>query len=77
MPGVAEHLRHVLGVGDADAEAQRPHRAGSMHLVPQLSQDDRGAGVVAGVESGQLGVVVAGRVVQLIARRSVPSATAK
>ena len=59
MPASRKISGHELGVGDADAEAQRAHPAEAEHLVLQLLQDDGRASSVAGVEAGELGVVIA------------------
>ena len=49
---------HVVGMGDAHAESERPHAANVRHLVPQLAEDDAHASVVAREDAGQLRFVV-------------------
>ena len=44
-----EPVGHEVGVGDADAEAEGPHRRG-VDVVGELVQHEAGPGVVAGVE---------------------------
>ena len=57
--GFVEDTRHVLGVGDADAEAKGPHGTNVGDLVSELPQHDASACVVAGEEVVELGLVVA------------------
>ena len=53
--GLVEDCGHVLGVRDADAEPERPHRPDVDDLVAELRQSTIArAGVVAGVDVGQL-----------------------
>ena len=59
MPASLNDLGHVLGVRDADAEAERSHRARVRDLVAELGEHDRGASVVAGVHVRELALVVA------------------
>src|SRR5690606_1814318 len=42
---------HGPGVCDVDAEAQRLHLADVTDLVPDLIEDDAGAGLIAGVQT--------------------------
>ncbi len=64
--GAVEHLGHVVGVLDRDAEADGPHLLRAGDLVAEFADHLGGAGVVAGVEVAQLrGVVVAALPLQL------------
>ena len=54
-----EDSGHVIGVSDAHAEPERPHRSNIRHLVTHLFQHDQRSGVVAGEDIRQLLLVVA------------------
>ena len=57
-PGTTEHLGHVMGVLDADAESKRSHSARISDLVSQGLKHLGGSSIVAGVQAVQLVNVV-------------------
>jgi hypothetical protein len=54
----SEDLGHVVGVGDRDAESERPHGVDVRQFVLDFAQDDRRTVVVAGVQLLELAFVV-------------------